>query len=113
MMLENLIAVFVLILAAAFVGMAGRTLLALLLAPGIYSIAVSWPHCLAEPITSDIGCLARVLKAPIAVLIGPIAHEEDPPSPYPGILLIALGIVIAWTAILFLIRRYRKAKVGS
>jgi len=51
--------------------------------------------------------------APIAVLIGPIAHEEDVPNPYPGILLIALGIVVAWTAILFLIKRHRQAKASS
>lgn len=114
MVLEFLIAVSVLILAAAFVGMAGRTALALLLAPGIYLIALTRPHCWAEPIISWSGCLASILIAPVGALIGPIAHnEEDPPNPYPGILLIALGIVIAWTAILFLIKRYRKAKTSS
>jgi|GEM_PF-4872390 len=113
MMLWNLIAVFVLILAAAFAGMAGRTALALLLAPGIYSIAVKWPHCSAAPIISEYGCLENFLIAPLAVLIGPIAHEEDAPNPYPGILLISLGIVIAWTAILFLMKRQRKATAGS
>lgn len=94
--------------------MTGRTALAVLLAPGIYSVAVTWPHCSAVPILSEYGCLMNFLMAPLAAWIGPIAHNEvDPPNPSPGILLVALGIVIAWTAILFLIKRYWKAKASS
>ncbi|MDP1840750.1 MAG: hypothetical protein Q8N31_23210 [Reyranella sp.] len=112
-MLATLIVTCVLIGTAAFIGMAGRTALALLVSPIIYSLLLNLPRCSLEPTFSWGSCaviFSYSLLAPVAVLIGPIAHEaEDPPNPYPEILLIALAIVVAWTAIAFLIKRYRGA----
>lgn len=114
MLLELLITFCVLVGGFAFFGMAGRTALAVLLAPGLYSIAVTWPRCWAAPIISGDGCMANFLSAPFAIMIGPIAHyEEDLPNPFPGILLITLAIVIVWTAVAFLIKRHRRGNVSK
>jgi len=53
----------------------------------------------------------NVVAAPLLLLIGPLAHEEEPPpNPYPGVLLVALTIVIVWTAIVFLIKYCKRSR---
>lgn len=99
----------VLILIAGFFGMAGRTYFALLVSPSLYSLLM-WPPCRAVPEHYWGSCILDVVGRPYMVMLGPFVMEEGPPlNPYPGMLLIALTIVVAWTAIEFAFKRYEKS----
>ena len=99
----------VLILIAGFFGMAGRTYFALLVSPSLYSLFM-WPPCRAVPEHYWGSCILDVIGRPYMVMLGPFVMEEGPLlNPYPGMLLIALMIVAAWTAIEFAVKRYEKS----
>lgn len=99
----------ILILIAGFFGMAGRTYFALLVSPSLYSLLI-WPPCRVVPEHYWGSCILDVIGRPYMVMIGPLATEDDPPmNPYPGMLLIALMIVVAWTAIVFAFKHYNNS----
>src|SRR5882757_3996906 len=112
--IEVFVAASVLIVIAAFFSMAGRTALALLVSPSIYSLVVSWPLCKAIPTFNSGSCIINFAAAPLATMLGPIAHDDEaPPSPYTDILLIALTLVIAWTVIVVVVKRYKGRRVSK
>jgi hypothetical protein len=75
-----------------------RILAMLPFAPSAYAFYRVFPQCIAFP--EGFGCqnlLSIMLLAPIAVLIGPITHdEEDPINPWPGVFLTAALMATAW-----------------
>ena len=109
--IEVLITVTVLTVAAGFFGMAGRTALALLMSPSLYFLLITWPRCSAAAAFES--CLEGFVIFPLVVLFEPIGLDEEPPNPFPGILLIALTIVVAWTMIAFAINRYKRSRASG
>ena len=106
---EILIISSVLVVIAGFFGMAGRTAFALLVSPSFYSLLMTWPYCSTIAASAWGSCPMNVVAAPLLLLIGPLAHDEEPPpNPYPGILLVGLTIVIVWTAIVFVAERHQR-----
>ena len=98
----------ILILIAGFFGMAGRTYFALLVSPSLYSLLM-WPPCRVVPEHYWGSCILDVIGRPYWVMLGPFVMEEGPPlNPYPGVLLIALTIVVAWTAIECVAERHQR-----
>jgi hypothetical protein len=97
------------LLIAALWGVAGRTAIASLISPGIYFLMITWPRCHAL----GGSCLTDFVIAPLILVLGPIAHEErEPPSPYPGIFLIAVAIVLIWTVIELAVVHRRQQRGG-
>jgi hypothetical protein len=110
--IEVLITVTVLTVAAGFFGTAGRTALALLVSPSLYFLLTTWPRCSAAAAFES--CLEGFVIFPLAVLFEPIGLDDaPPPNPFPGILLIALTIVVAWTMIAFAINRYKRSRASG
>jgi hypothetical protein len=55
-------------------------------------------------------CIVVIVMAPIFLIFGPLAHnEEDPPNHYPPILLAALLVTAIWMLISYALK-YRRAK---
>ena len=55
----------------------------------------------------DSFCVTIIIMAPIFILSGPIAHdEEDPPNHYPAILFAAAIVTLAWTIVAAARRRW-------
>ena len=76
-------------------------MLALPLSPSVWAVSQFGTRCFT-PGESAGDCLAHmVLLAPFYVLFGPIAHdEEEPPNPWPDVLLTALilAILFQWVS---------------
>jgi hypothetical protein len=74
------------------------TLVMLPFAPSAYAFYRIVPECFASP--EGWGCEhlpAIMLVAPLAIFIGPITHDEDPPlNPWPGVLLTAALLAAIW-----------------
>jgi hypothetical protein len=75
-----------------------RILIMLPFAPWVWAYYRFLPECI--PFKEGSACqdlLSIVLVAPLAVLTGPIAHEEeDPINPWPGVFLTAALMAAAW-----------------
>jgi hypothetical protein len=98
-----------LVVIAGIFGMAGRTALALLVSPSLYSLLMTWPYCSTVAGFAWGSCLMNVTSAPLFLLIGPFVDNDKPlPNPYPGILLVAMTIIVVWTVIVFILKRYNK-----
>jgi hypothetical protein len=72
-------------------------LVALPFSPSLYVLCAAGVRCSSHGVSDKLGCFfdAAALSpaAPYVLLLGPIAHnDEPPPNPYPGILGIALTL---------------------
>ena len=72
-------------------------LVALPFLPSLYVLYVAGVRCSSDGASNKLGCFIEGAEwspaAPFILLLGPIAHDDEPlPNPYPGILSIALTL---------------------
>jgi hypothetical protein len=83
------------------------------LSPSVWSVYVTEPYCFSRTRTEHGGnpveCLFdSAAEAPLALLLGPIAHDEDdPPSAVPKVLAIALLMATLATALSAVVQSLR------
>jgi hypothetical protein len=96
-------------------------LIVLPFAPSMWGLYCVAPYCLGGKfVPEEGGTAACFIKsafiAPLAMILGPIAHdEEDPINPWPGVLLTALllaGLVTVLRAALAAIQQRRATRGG-
>jgi hypothetical protein len=73
-------------------------MLVLPFSPSVWAVSLFGHRCFTPALGSESAgdCMAHLVSlAPFYVLFGPIAHdEEEPPNPWPGVLLTALILAI-------------------